>query len=760
MKLDGSTHRMEASASAHLNGLLMTVAISCQVLAPTVFAQCPNKDDIVLILPDFVRMYIDTDFDGDFDTWTQWGLPGDFFAGGEPLHSWQDGYEEVAIYRGVGGWYVKHNVHRPGFNDPPAAGDMHIGDFGLLGDRPLCGDFNGDGRDEAAVLQGDPNVIQFIVIDGNRDLLSDGSNIVYEFPAALGPNDWITSGQMNGDRLEDILIWRNATGYFEFFFNRQSDFPASPSLRVQFGLPGDLPLVGDANGDGHDDLMVFRPLANDLFINYFEAGAPLDGYGPDSEVDRVVHYSDAIASANASVGRPGLVWNVAAFAFDYDNNPIPDSDSDGVPNCLDGCPSDANKTEPGECGCGVPDTHCDNDGVADCRDGCPCDRNKIEPGQCGCGNPDNHCDNDGVADCLDGCPCDRNKTEPGQCGCGNPDNHCDNDGVADCLDGCPCDRHKTDPGQCGCGNPDNHCDDDGVADCLDACPCDRNKTEPGQCGCGTPDDHCDNDGTADCLDGCPCDRNKTEPGTCGCGAPDTDSDNDGIADCVDLCPGTELGVPVNEDGCPDGGACCFDIGICLNGLADFEECEVVGGIFLGMGVTCAGDPDHDGAVGCDDGCPMDGGKTAPGICGCGVSEETDRDDDGVPDCIDDCPDTPVGMIVDNQGCPTIGACCFDSGVCVNNANPADCQVVGGFYQGNGSICFDGCAWPGDFDLDRDIDLIDILAFTECLSGPDGPVDSDASVDASHCLSVFDTDLDEDLDLLDSAALQNRFGAAW
>jgi hypothetical protein len=35
--------------------------------------------------------------------------------------------------------------------------------------------------------------------------------------------------------------------------------------------------------------------------------------------------------------------------------PDSDSDSDGFADCVDGCPDDANKEEPGACGCGIPD---------------------------------------------------------------------------------------------------------------------------------------------------------------------------------------------------------------------------------------------------------------------------------------------------------------------------------------------------------------------------------------------------------------------
>ncbi|MCP4834230.1 MAG: hypothetical protein GY895_05635, partial [Phycisphaera sp.] len=43
-----------------------------------------------------------------------------------------------------------------------------------------------------------------------------------------------------------------------------------------------------------------------------------------------------------------------------------DSDSDGVIDCVDGCPDDPNKTDPGACGCGSPETDANGDGVPDC----------------------------------------------------------------------------------------------------------------------------------------------------------------------------------------------------------------------------------------------------------------------------------------------------------------------------------------------------------------------------------------------------------
>jgi hypothetical protein len=61
-----------------------------------------------------------------------------------------------------------------------------------------------------------------------------------------------------------------------------------------------------------------------------------------------------------------------------------DRDGDGTANCLDECPEDPRKTEPGECGCGESDGDRDRDGVANCLDGCPDNPRLIAPGPNGC----------------------------------------------------------------------------------------------------------------------------------------------------------------------------------------------------------------------------------------------------------------------------------------------------------------------------------------------------------------------------------------
>jgi len=114
-----------------------------------------------------------------------------------------------------------------------------------------------------------------------------------------------------------------------------------------------------------------------------------------------------------------------------------DIDGDGVANPDDKCPLDPGKSEPGMCGCGVPDIHSDGDGIADCVDNCPATDN---PGQA-------DGDNDGLGDACDNCPAEPN---PGQedidgDGIGNDcDDDIDNDGVPNPDDNCP---FVSNPGQ-------------------------------------------------------------------------------------------------------------------------------------------------------------------------------------------------------------------------------------------------------------------------------------------------------------------------
>ena len=286
--------------------------------------------------------------------------------------------------------------------------------------------------------------------------------------------------------------------------------------------------------------------------------------------------------------------------------PSPDTDNDGTCDLTDGCPNDANKTSPGNCGCGNPEPG------ALCNDNNPLTINDVIGGNCLCAGTPVSCTGNG--DCNDNDPCTSDACDNNVC-VFTPLPDGDGDGTCDAQDGCPADPNKTAPGICGCGVSDVDTDSDGTADCNDGCPNDANKTAPGICGCGVSDVDTDSDGTADCNDGCPNDANKTTPGICGCGVSDADTDSDGTVDC--------------NDGCPN------------------DASKIAPGI-CGCGVSDA-DTDSDGTADCNDGCPNDASKTSPGTCGCGNPEPGATCDDGNANTINDvigtnclCAGTPIG----------------------------------------------------------------------------------------------------------------------
>ncbi len=77
------------------------------------------------------------------------------------------------------------------------------------------------------------------------------------------PGDVPFVGDWDGDGVETPGLYRQSDGYV---YLRNSNSQGIADIAFFFGDPGDLPLVGDFDGDGDDTVSVYRPASSSVFV--------------------------------------------------------------------------------------------------------------------------------------------------------------------------------------------------------------------------------------------------------------------------------------------------------------------------------------------------------------------------------------------------------------------------------------------------------------------------------------------------------------
>jgi hypothetical protein len=137
--------------------------------------------------------------------------------------------------------------------------------FSIGSEIPLSGDFNGDGKaDVATFARGTSGDVYVALSDGTK---FNGNGVLWHDNFGIG-DEIPAVGDFNGDGKDDIAIFkRGSTADVLVALSDGTKFGTAALWHDHFGINDELPYVGDFNGDGKDDIAVLtRGTTGDVYI--------------------------------------------------------------------------------------------------------------------------------------------------------------------------------------------------------------------------------------------------------------------------------------------------------------------------------------------------------------------------------------------------------------------------------------------------------------------------------------------------------------
>lgn len=178
-----------------------------------------------------------------------------------------DGKTEYAVFRPSNNtWYLQDTTQ----------GYLGSWVFGSAGDNPVPSDYDGDGKADIAVYR--PGTAGTPAVPATWYVLQSSDNAwgVLQWGAA---GDKPVPGDYDGDGKTDHAVWQaNNVWYI-----RKSSSPTSGSTTTWGTQATDIPVQGDYDADGKTDIACWRPSNGTWYIIQSTAGQRVQPWGSDGD---------------------------------------------------------------------------------------------------------------------------------------------------------------------------------------------------------------------------------------------------------------------------------------------------------------------------------------------------------------------------------------------------------------------------------------------------------------------------------------------
>lgn len=170
---------------------------------------------------------------------------------------------EIAVWRPQNGfWYISMNNNDWSNNDSTIKEIQ----WGKLGDIPVQCDYDGDGKTNIAIYRPEKSSMWYISLNNTSFSPTNTDYWKIQWGASCDvpqPMDY------NGDGKMEIAVWRPENG--EWYINMANESyyntPKKYTRVVQWGGIGDFLTPNDYDGDGKDEIAVWRPRSGEFYIS-------------------------------------------------------------------------------------------------------------------------------------------------------------------------------------------------------------------------------------------------------------------------------------------------------------------------------------------------------------------------------------------------------------------------------------------------------------------------------------------------------------